>query len=341
MIGDPARAPIRTDLPFLRRRYRPRAANTQAASSGRPRAANTQAASSGRPAGSPLGDFLSGHGAHEPHREPAPAAPPPSISFERPDRRAAPVPSGSLDLSTPATAAAAAAALPVTRPSGSLDLSTAATAAPAAAAVRVARPSAAVRRPTVRAPRGARIRPGEQQLLDFRNPTVVLTRVQSGVGQLEVEAAVSPAAGDFRLGAAYELTSGITSTVQLAGGNRFAPSSRRPVIVAGRDEYDHLRVDLRQVRDVRRLAVYAFSESRTDLEWSGTVVVTTSGGGRAEVPLEPLYRGRVAVLLSIYQLDGELVVRAEMQTIAGDVREAARAYGFDRIAWRDDRLPID
>ena len=130
--------------------------------------------------------------------------------------------------------------------------------------------------------------------------------------------------------------------MQLASdGNRFAPSSRRPVIVAGRDEFEHLRVDLRQVRDLERMAVYAFSESRTELTWGGTLVVTTSGGARIELPLESLYPGRVAVLISLYNVDGELVVRAEMETIAGDVREAARAYGYDRITWRDDRTPVD
>ncbi len=47
------------------------------------------------------------------------------------------------------------------------------------------------------------------------------------------------------------------------------------------------------------------------------------------------------MLVSVYNVDGELVVRAEMETIAGDVREAARAYGYDRITWRDDRHPVD
>jgi hypothetical protein len=47
------------------------------------------------------------------------------------------------------------------------------------------------------------------------------------------------------------------------------------------------------------------------------------------------------MLMSLYNVDGELVVRAEMETIAGDVREIARAYGYDRITWRDDRNPVD
>ena len=131
------------------------------------------------------------------------------------------------------------------------------------------------------------------------------------------------------------------STV-MARGNRFAPpSARRPLIVAGRDEYEHLRIDLRQVRRLERLAIYAFSESRTPLAWGGTLVATTFGGARIELPLEGLYQGTVAVLMSIYDLDGELVIRAEMETITGDVREAARAYGYDRITWRDDRHPVE
>lgn len=183
--------------------------------------------------------------------------------------------------------------------------------------------------------------PGQPHLLTVQHPTAVLTRVQSGIGQLEVEAVISREVGDLCLGAAYDLASGGSSTVQRVGGNRFAPSARRPVIVAGRDQYEHLRLDLRQVRDLRRLVVYVFSESRTELTWNGTLVVSTSGGARIELPLESLYRGRVAVPLSVYNVDGELVVRAELETIAGDVREAARAYGFDRITWRDDRNPVD
>ena len=170
---------------------------------------------------------------------------------------------------------------------------------------------------------------------------MTLTRVQSGIGQLQIEAVCSPEIGDLRLGAAYQLADGTSSTVQYVGSNRFAPSSQRPVIVAGRDQYEHLRIDLRQANALERLTVYAFSEGRTDLTWGGTLVVTTFGGARIDLPLETLHPGRIAVLLSIYNVAGEFVVRAEMETIAGDVREAARAYGYERITWRDDRSPAD
>ncbi len=87
--------------------------------------------------------------------------------------------------------------------------------------------------------------------------------------------------------------------------------------------------------------VYAFSENRQPLRWGGTLIITTHGGARIETPLDVLQGGEIAVLTSLYQVRGELVVRAEMQTLFGDVREAARAYGFDRISWLDGRTPVE
>lgn len=174
-----------------------------------------------------------------------------------------------------------------------------------------------------------------------QDPTATLTRVQSGVGQLTIEAMCSPEIGDLRLGAAYQLRSGGSGIVAHADGSRTGPSSRRPVIVGSREEYERIGIDLRQTPDIERVAVFAYSESRAELTWGGTLVVTLVGGARLELPLERLYAGRIAMLLTMYNMDGELVVRAEMETIVGDVREAARAYGFDRITWRDDRHPVD
>lgn len=335
MNTDPTAAPPRPDLSFLRRRSRPKSAPPPPA----------------------LSDFISGRATHHVQRDSAAAAPNRATAPTEPPGSLAL--SGSLDLSAPVTAPAAtppapvppAAPLPAATPpagsppapvryqrrpiaGGSLDLSDSPSATPTT-------PAAVASRPSARVHQDVRIRAGAQQLLNIKAPTVTLTRVQSGVGLLDIEAVCSSELGDLRLGAAYELGDGSTSTVQYSGGNRFAPSSRRPVIVAGRDDYEHLRIDLRQSRALTRLAVYAFSESRAELTWGGTLVVTTAGGARIELPLETLYAGRVAVLMSIYNLDGEFVIRAEMETIAGDVREAARAYGYDRITWRDDRTPVD
>jgi len=165
--------------------------------------------------------------------------------------------------------------------------------------------------------------------------------MQSGIGTLSIEAACSPEVGDLRLGAAYELADGATSTMQMTQGEKFAPAhSKRPVLIGSREQFEHIAIDLRQIRDLRRLVIYAFSESRSPLTWGGTLITTTFGGARVELPLETLEGGNVAVLQSLYVVDGECVLRAEMQSLYGDVREAARAYGFDRITWLDDRTPV-
>src|SRR5206468_1463600 len=79
----------------------------------------------------------------------------------------------------------------------------------------------------------ARVRAGERHLLTVGEPTVTLTRLQSAIGTLTVEAAVGPTVGDLRIGCAYDLVSGASSTVQLTQGNRLAPrGSRRPLLVA-------------------------------------------------------------------------------------------------------------
>lgn len=185
------------------------------------------------------------------------------------------------------------------------------------------------------------MRGGERVYLSADRPTVTLNRLQSGIGTLTFEAACSPEVGDLRLGAAYELENRFSSTVQRTQGERFAPPhSRRPVIVGDRDQFERISVDLRQSRDLRRLAVYAFSGNRTPLGWGGTLVVDVLGGARVEVPLDVLSGGRVAVLMSLYNVHGEFVLRAEMQALDGDVREAARAYGYDTISWVDDRTPV-
>jgi len=186
-----------------------------------------------------------------------------------------------------------------------------------------------------------RVRPADRVILRPTAPTVTLTRMQSGIGTLSIEAACSPEVGDLRLGAAYELADGATSTMQMTQGEKFAPAhSKRPVLIGSREQFEHIAIDLRQIRDLRRLVIYAFSESRSPLTWGGTLITTTFGGARVELPLETLEGGNVAVLQSLYVVDGECVLRAEMQSLYGDVREAARAYGFDRITWLDDRTPV-
>ena len=187
-----------------------------------------------------------------------------------------------------------------------------------------------------------RIRAGRRVVLTVADPTLTLTRLQSAIGTLRFQAAVSAEAGDLQLGCAYQLRSGLSSVLMPDGDHRVAPpGSRRPVLMSGHDGFGTVELDLRQSRELRRLAVYAYSSSHAPLRWSGTLVVETFGKARIEVPLETLRGGDVAGLMSLYNLRGEFVLRAEMQTLNGDVREACRAYGYDRITWQDARTPVD
>jgi uncharacterized protein involved in tellurium resistance len=170
---------------------------------------------------------------------------------------------------------------------------------------------------------------------------VTLTRVQSGVGALTLQATLSDQVGDLRLGCAYQLASGHSSVIQHAGGLDVAPpQSRRPVIIASREPLETLTIDLAQSREVERLIVYAYSESGTTLSWDGALVIQTYGGARVEVPMRHDRSAGVMVPLSLYNIDGELVLRAEYFFAGGTIREATAAFGFERISWLDDHTPL-
>ncbi len=285
-VRSPDTAPMRTDLPFLRRRSHP--------------PGTVEAAQA-------VADFLHGAATH-PHAGGQAGAVTDSASR-----------AGGSDL---------------------LDLSTPAPARPVPAGPLPAR--AAPQKPSAPGPPVRRMGAGQDAILTPNAPTVTLTRVQSGVGSLTVEAACSPAIGDLRLGCAYQLTSGATSVVQHVTGLRTAPhQGSRPLLLAQRGQFEKLTADLVQVRDLERLAVYAFSESGRELAWGGTLVVTTLGGSRVEVPLVASPSSGVMVLLTAYQVDGELVLRAEVQEPAPSIQEACARFGYDRITWLDPRTPTD
>lgn len=174
-------------------------------------------------------------------------------------------------------------------------------------------------------------------------PEVVLDRRQSAVGTLTIDAVVGADVGDLRLGAAYQLTSGLASTVQHSTGRRFGPAGerQRPVLLASRGPGERLELDLRQLRDLERVVVYAFSGNGAPLQWGGTLRITTFGGARIEIPLDQPPSAVVTVVAAIYQVNGELVIRAERDLAGRTVKEACRAYGFDRISWLDDQTPVD
>lgn len=183
-------------------------------------------------------------------------------------------------------------------------------------------------------------RPG-RTLLTSEDPVVVLSRLESAVGTLQIEAVVGPEAGDLQIGAAFALTDGRSSTVDLAAGRRTGPpEDRSPVIVARHEHFAQIAVDLRQIATLARLLVYAFSPSRAVISWSGTLVVQTFNGRRIEAPIAGAPAAGVLALLSVYNVGGELVVRAEMELAGPTARDAVPAFGYDQISWLDDRTPL-
>ena len=310
-LADARTAPLRTDLPFLRHRRRseppPQATEGTVVELGTaPRPRSTP------PAAAPT-----------PTPTPAPTPTPTSLDLSGPSPvPAAPVVSASLDLSAPTRNAP--------------DRATADRATTPAATVRLgpATPAPSAYRPP-------RTRADAPTLLTQHAPTVTLNRVQSGVGVLRIEAACAPSVGDLRLGCAYQLNSGVTSVVQHASGVKAGPAgTQQPLIIGGRGQYEAITLDLVQVRDLDRLVIYAFSGSDSALRWGGTLVVTTFGQDRIKVALDHPPSTGVVVLLSVFNVAGELVIRSEAEHVPGSLRDACVAFGFDQIAWLDARTPL-
>jgi hypothetical protein len=163
-------------------------------------------------------------------------------------------------------------------------------------------------------------------VLSPRHPSVMLNRLQSGIGALTFEAAWSPDEG-FALGCAYQMDSGSSSV--LRPGETFGP-----LTMDRRAGHQRLRLDLLHGRRLRRLIIFGIPAADPGPYWAGTLLISTHGHARIEVPVQPPPPGPT-VLLSLYNVDGEIVLRAEAQTVPGRTRDACLAFGYDRIAWRD------
>lgn len=265
------------------------------------------------------------------------APPRPELTWLRHRRRpATPAPtvppaSSSLDLSASAPAPSPAAAPPPTPVSSSLDLGSV---VPASAAAPLPRD------PVKRVVPSRRVETGRPLALIRTDPVVTLTRLQSGIGTITAEAACSEAVGDLRLACAYRLRSGLSSLATNRDGLALAPlHSPTPVLRVHRDRFDTVTIDCRRVRDVDRLLVIGYSPSGAELAWGGTLILRTFGNGRVETAMDgPKAAGAVG-LVTIYQVDGELVVRVEPRLVVASVREACLAFGFDRITWLDPSTP--
>ncbi|TXR56484.1 hypothetical protein [Quadrisphaera setariae] len=212
---------------------------------------------------------------------------------------------------------------------------------PAPSPAQQQRPASGPSGPPAPARRDRRTRRGGPTLLTPREPTVTLDRLESGIGALTATAVCPPSAGDVVLGALYQLADGTSGAVGAAVGVPGGPArSRRPVLSAPPPRSERVVVDLRQSRALRRLLVVASSASGWPLQLDGTLVVTTAGGARVEVPLATGRPVLTLAVLSLYAVDGEFVLRAELEPFDAPLREVARAYGYGALSWADDRTPV-
>jgi hypothetical protein len=172
------------------------------------------------------------------------------------------------------------------------------------------------------------VRGGERRVLTRSAPVVSLDRVQSGVGPLKVGVATST---PTTMAVAYELD----GHEGLLGGPTagHAPNHHRPVLSLVGAE---LSIDLGHVLGLSRFVVILRAES-----FDGTLVATTLGGARIEVPLEhDGAPGEHLVALSGYVARGALVLRAELDRQPDGLRGATAAFGYDEITWRDKDTPV-
>lgn len=191
------------------------------------------------------------------------------------------------------------------------------------------------------------VAPGARRVLTADEPVVQLDRVLSGVGGLRVAVETTHALGVAVL---YEL--GGRQGVVRGPSTSHAPDHRHPVLtVTGL----RVQLDLRRVGDLARLLVTVRAPAGAE---AGVLTVATVGGARLEVPLgaarrgtrdgdagtrAPAGAGDVTVdhaALSVHRVRGGLVLRAEGTATAGGLREAARAYGYGSITWRDPDTPL-
>ena len=251
-----------------------------------------------------------------PPRSPAPATPSLDLS-----------PAPSLDLSVQAT--------PAPRPTPVPSPPT--PAAPVAAPAAVSRASQRVRPRTLPYPRLQR---GSTLVLTAAKPTVTLTRLQSGVGQLRLTLARGSDAGDLAAGLICQTVDGATYVVQRLGDALSTPAAPLPMVRLVSDGgLDTFLVDLRQVTRLRRALLYGYSPSVSVVGWDGVVVAATYDGSRVEAPFDlPPLSGTTA-LLTVYAVAGELVLRSELEQFAGPPEMAAEAYGY-HYGWLGGRLPV-
>lgn len=169
---------------------------------------------------------------------------------------------------------------------------------------------------------------GERRVLGTDDPVVQLNRVQAGIGALRFEVASGHA---LRLAVAY-VWDGRPGIVQ-GPGAAHGPDAMHPVVsIVGETGAS---IDLGNSALLDRFVLLLQAH-----QYGGTLVVTTAGEARLAVPLPEGPAVGTLALVSGYRVRGALVIRSEVDQIAGGLREATRAYGYDEIGWLDTNTPL-
>ena len=92
------------------------------------------------------------------------------------------------------------------------------------------------------------------------------------------------------------------------------------------DQEDTILFDLRRVAEMRRALIYAMSEPLMS-PISGSLLLATYGSAVIEMPFDTT-PGAALVLVSLHNVVGELVVRAELDVVP-DAAAVRRNYGYD------------
>ncbi|MDT4994089.1 MAG: hypothetical protein QOH97_3981 [Actinoplanes sp.] len=114
------------------------------------------------------------------------------------------------------------------------------------------------------------------------------------------------------------------------------PATTEPAVLTDRRGHQRITLDLLRSRRLERMVVLAITQSPLPSDWGGNLVLTTAAQARIEVPIGRSLSAGVAVLMSVYNIEGELVLRAEPPAVAVSLRDAAASFGFDQIDWLDD-----
>lgn len=168
------------------------------------------------------------------------------------------------------------------------------------------------------------------ELFDAERPVVALSRAQSGLGTLT-----------------FELDEGAAQGLYFAVAYETAAGEQRVIVdAAGSDDVVHMiasrrrvGVNLRSISHLDRFLVNVVSIS-PETVWCGTVSVVTPAGGRLISHLDRSESHETCAQFSGYNVDGRVVLRTESDHKEVPLKRLCEDYGYDRVAWRNDRNPL-